>query len=244
MNYQMIRFIAVGSLLAVLGGSATAWPWKKDDKLQGKHKPGKLPTKYQRMSFKGKTFYRKGPTFYEKRGKQYHPILPPIGAPVRPPPYDARRIPFKGKDYFYHSGIFYTHGPKQYVIASPLVGLRVPTLPYGSHVVYLGGAPHYMCNGIYYRHESSGFVVVQPQVAPRTSIPVQATVTVPAATGTVTVWIDNPNGSRTPVTLRAAVGGTWIGPRGEFYAVMPTDQQLRPIYGLQMRIPAAPGTGR
>jgi len=235
MNYQMIRFIAVGSLLVMLCGSAAAWPLKKQDKLDEKHKPGKLPKKYQRMKFEGKTFYRKGPAFYEKHGKQYCPMLPPIGAPVPPPPHDARRIPFKGKDYFYHSGIFYTHGPKQYVVAAPVVGLRVPLLPFGSHVVYLGGAPHYVCNGIYYRQESSGFVVVEPRVAPRTSIPVQATVTVPTATGTVTVWINNPNGSKTPVTLRAAVGGTWIGPRGEFYTSMPTDQQLRPVYGLQIQ---------
>ncbi len=48
----------------------------------------------------------------------------------------------------------------------------------------------------------------------------------------VTVWIVNANGSRTPVLLRAADGGQFIGPRGEYYAGLPTEDQLRPVYGL------------
>ena len=47
-----------------------------------------------------------------------------------------------------------------------------------------------------------------------------------------TVWIANPNGSRTPVLLRAADGGQYIGPRGEYYAGLPSEDQLRPVYGL------------
>lgn len=47
-----------------------------------------------------------------------------------------------------------------------------------------------------------------------------------------TVWITNSNGSRTPVTLRMGSGGTWTGPRGEVYTSMPTEAQLRPLYGL------------
>ena len=48
----------------------------------------------------------------------------------------------------------------------------------------------------------------------------------------VTVWIQNSNGSRTPVLLRATTGGQYIGPRGEYYAGLPTEDQLRPVYGL------------
>ncbi len=47
-----------------------------------------------------------------------------------------------------------------------------------------------------------------------------------------TVWIPNSNGSRTPVTLRAAEGGQYIGPRGEYYAGLPSPEQLRSVYGL------------
>ena len=47
-----------------------------------------------------------------------------------------------------------------------------------------------------------------------------------------TVWIQNSNGSRTPVQLRMTEGGQYIGPRGEYYDTMPTEDQLRKIYGM------------
>ena len=47
---------------------------------------------------------------------------------------------------------------------------------------------------------------------------------------TVTVNITNSNGSVTQVKLvRQGIG--YIGPRGEYYETMPTEQQLRPVYG-------------
>ena len=45
-----------------------------------------------------------------------------------------------------------------------------------------------------------------------------------------TVWITNSNGSKVPVKLRKS-GPNYIGPRGETYATMPTEDQLRPVYG-------------
>lgn len=47
---------------------------------------------------------------------------------------------------------------------------------------------------------------------------------------TVTVNVTNSNGSITQVKLvRQGVG--YIGPRGEYYETLPTEDQLRPIYG-------------
>ena len=48
---------------------------------------------------------------------------------------------------------------------------------------------------------------------------------------TVTVNVQNPNGSYIPVTL-TKVGGEFIGPRGERYLSMPTAEQLAPLYGV------------
>jgi len=48
-----------------------------------------------------------------------------------------------------------------------------------------------------------------------------------------TAWITNPNGSRTQVRLRSALGGQWVGPRGEYYATFPTEDQLLALYGIQ-----------
>jgi len=47
---------------------------------------------------------------------------------------------------------------------------------------------------------------------------------------TVTVNITNSNGSITPVRLVRS-GNIWIGPRGEQYMSIPTEAQLKPVYG-------------
>jgi len=47
---------------------------------------------------------------------------------------------------------------------------------------------------------------------------------------TITVSIQNSNGSFTPVTLRQA-GTQWLGPKGEYYDAVPSVGQLRPVYG-------------
>lgn len=45
-----------------------------------------------------------------------------------------------------------------------------------------------------------------------------------------TVWIENSNGSRTPVRITRS-GTDYIGPNNEHYASLPTEQQLRSAYG-------------
>jgi acetyl esterase/lipase len=46
-----------------------------------------------------------------------------------------------------------------------------------------------------------------------------------------TIVIKNSNGSTTPVTLHRE-GGDWVGPKGEHYDHLPTEAELRPIYGI------------
>ena len=46
----------------------------------------------------------------------------------------------------------------------------------------------------------------------------------------VTVWITNTNGSQTSVRLLRD-GPGYIGPKGERYPSMPTEDQLRQVYG-------------
>ena len=47
-----------------------------------------------------------------------------------------------------------------------------------------------------------------------------------------TVWVENSNGSKTPIQLRQTEGGQYIGPRGEYYTTMPTQEQLKKVYGM------------
>ena len=53
-----------------------------------------------------------------------------------------------------------------------------------------------------------------------------------AYANTLVVNIRNSNGSYTPVTLRR-VGNVYVGPRGEQYLSVPTEEQLRAVYGLE-----------
>jgi hypothetical protein len=74
-------------------------------------------------------------------------------------------------------------------------------------------------------------VVVRPPVVIRHEPKVIVGCPVPVIeSGVVDVWITNSNGSQTSVRLTRQ--GTWyIGPRGEWYPTMPTNEQLRVIYG-------------
>jgi uncharacterized protein YcfJ len=47
---------------------------------------------------------------------------------------------------------------------------------------------------------------------------------------TTVVNIANSNGSTTPVVLHRS-GNQWVGPRGEVYQNLPTEGQLRSVYG-------------
>jgi hypothetical protein len=51
-----------------------------------------------------------------------------------------------------------------------------------------------------------------------------------AEQNTVTVWITNSNNSKIPVKLRKD-GPNFIGPRGEIYQNMPTEAELKMVYG-------------
>jgi hypothetical protein len=63
-------------------------------------------------------------------------------------------------------------------------------------------------------------IVTRPAVAPPVVV----------ANGPIEVWITNSNGSHTSVTLTRQ-GGYYIGPRGEYYTGLPTNEQLRLAYG-------------
>ena len=47
---------------------------------------------------------------------------------------------------------------------------------------------------------------------------------------TEVVWVTTSNGSKIPVKLRKQ-GPYWVGPEGEYYDTMPTNEQLNRLYG-------------
>ena len=70
-------------------------------------------------------------------------------------------------------------------------------------------------------------VVIMPPPAPR---PVIIHPAPPVVEREVVVWIVNSNGSKSSVKLIQR-GSQYIGPRGEYYDEMPTNEQLRVVYG-------------
>ena len=51
-----------------------------------------------------------------------------------------------------------------------------------------------------------------------------------AQANTVIINVNNSNGSITPVTLTRQ-GNIYVGPKGEQYTTLPTEEQLRKVYG-------------
>lgn len=97
--------------------------------------------------------------------------------------------------------------------------------------VFIGGLLADVCSPQpVYRQVVYAPSVYQPPVVQYVQAPaVQYVQQVPAVE---TVWMENSNGSRTPVQLRRADGGMYVGPKGEYYLGLPTNEQLRQIYGM------------
>lgn len=69
----------------------------------------------------------------------------------------------------------------------------------------------------------------QPQ--PNYAQPTYSTPPAQPTGNTVSVWVTNSNGSQTEVKLTSNADGSYTGPKGERYATLPTDEQLRQAYG-------------
>ena len=101
---------------------------------------------------------------------------------------------------------------------APVHGKLVVPGPWRRRFVALG-SPH----GRRIKHHTPAVTVVHPPVVTRRA-------PVVCERGPITVWITNSNGSRTSVKLTRE-GPWYVGPRGEYYAEMPTNGQLRVVYG-------------
>jgi hypothetical protein len=120
------------------------------------------------------------------------------------------------------------------VVISPEVGLGIwigrDVDRYGHHGPFRGP----MVPGPWRRRSVPGWtpfpkvVVVPPPVVRPVVVPPAPVIEPEPAT--ITVWITNSNGSMTSIQLTRE--GPWYrGPRGEYYTSMPTNEQLRVVYG-------------
>lgn len=141
-------------------------------------------------------------------------------------------ILFGGLCYYFVGGLFYLSQGPGFAAVVPPVGLVIPALPPAHTVLVVGGRSYYCANDVYYIQAPAGYRVVE---APATVVVQEpATQRTTASDGlpdSVTIVLENPNGSRTPVTLNRTPDG-WKGPKGELYDSLPTQEQLLPYYGL------------
>lgn len=68
-------------------------------------------------------------------------------------------------------------------------------------------------------------IVIAPR--PTISVSIPTVYTTPVK---LTIWVTNSNGSRISVEL-IWEGAYYVGPRGEYYDTIPTNEQLRVVYG-------------
>jgi hypothetical protein len=112
------------------------------------------------------------------------------------------------------------------------LGVGVPLGHHSSLGIWLGGPvyrqrPYYYPHRYYYPYVAPAPVVIYPP-APQVVVPAAPPVEPDGVP--VTLWVTNSNGSKTAVKL-IQHGGSYEGPRGEWYTGLPTNEQLRVVYG-------------
>lgn len=80
-----------------------------------------------------------------------------------------------------------------------------------------------------YSHRRT-IVVGHPAPASVVFSPPRVVIPAPCPSGELTVWVVNSNGSQIAVRLTRRSTG-YIGPKGEYYHTLPTNEQLRMVYG-------------
>ena len=122
-------------------------------------------------------------------------------------------------------------------------GAIVSELPTARKLEIVNGKLFYIVGKTYYRKAVGGYRVVKrpyrlvktvPLVKPvvASDMAVEASPEAQSLQTKYTTWLENTNGSKTPVELSRHPSGTWVGPKGEHYDDIPTADQLRALYGL------------
>lgn len=77
---------------------------------------------------------------------------------------------------------------------------------------------------------AGGYMIGNEQDKQKMKAEIAAAREAASTANTMTINVTNSNGSITPVILRKQ-GNMWVGPKGEQYMTLPTEEQLKPVYG-------------
>lgn len=166
-----------------------------------------------------------------------HPpfAMPASNAPIAPLrsveylPEQAQEVKLVTPRFYFHDGLFFTRIDERYMVVPAPQGAIIATLPPGFTTLHVNGAPLYFAAGVYYRPHAQGYMViaspVDPPPQPLPPPPMPCTPVVDSVTMTVHLAA----GGTAPVVLKRH-GRGWLGPKGEIYDRLPSEQQLAPYY--------------
>ena len=184
-----------------------------------------IPASYETIHINGVRFHYRGGRFYKLRGDRLVQVRAPRGAVVS-------NLPTARKLEIVNGKLFYVVGQNYYRKA--LGGYRVVKHPY--RLVKSVPVVETIIEPVEKRAQTENMSMSIPESAVVEVPEASASSTTSAQNSTLhtkyTTWLKNANGSKTPVELTRHPSGSWIGPKGEHYDEIPTEEQLRVMYGL------------
>lgn len=160
---------------------------------------------------------------------------PPTSLPASPlrsveqlPP-QAVEVRLETPRFYFHEGLFFTRSGERFVVVPAPPGAIIPSLPNGFTSLQINGEPFYLAANVFYQPHAQGYAVVASPVDPAPKpVPPPPMPCAPVA-DTVTMTVHLAAGGTAPVVLKRHAHG-WIGPKGEIYESLPSEQQLAPYY--------------
>ena len=160
--------------------------------------------------------------------------------------HHSPRIVFSRPHYYYHQPVVY-HWPSHHrVLISPTIVFSSPRPAVTTRqveVVQSQSVTVWITNdngsksAVVLTKETNGPGFRGPRGEYYLDMPTEEQLKMVYGIGTVSgkaasfeVWINNNNGTQTVVTITAS-GDGFVGPAGEYYAAMPTEEQLKAVYG-------------
>lgn len=169
-------------------------------------------------------------------GPGYPPFaMPASNAPIAPLrsveylPAQAQEVKLETPRFYFHDGLFFTRIDERYVVVPAPQGAIIATLPAGFTTLHINGAPLYFIAGVYYRPHAQGYMVIASPVDPAPQLLPPPPMPCTPAVDSVTMTVHLAAGDTAPVVLKRH-GRGWLGPKGEMYDRLPSEQQLAPYY--------------
>ncbi|MDD2463545.1 MAG: DUF6515 family protein [Desulfobulbus sp.] len=145
-------------------------------------------------------------------------------------PEDAKEVTLQTPRYYFSKGLFYTWIDDRYEVVPPPLGALIATLPEGFTTITVGAETFFVFEEVFYRrqtNEHSGYEVVPSPVNPMPMPPPPPPRPLFDLPDMVTIQAHRGANRAVPVVLKRN-GHRWIGPNGEIYDRLPTEQQLAP----------------